>query len=63
MTDTIFEQVSHALKAFADAPLKKGAANLLNALGYKSSRTADVGSVEKFLKHFSQGKEKALTEK
>ena len=63
MTDTTLERVSQALKEFADAPLKEGASRLLNALGYRSRRTADVGSVAAFLKHFSKGKDRELTKK
>jgi len=38
------EQVQAALKTFADTSVHKAAMNLLNALGYASEKTADLGS-------------------
>lgn len=38
------EQVQAALKAFTDAPIEKAATQLLNALGYTSEKTADLGN-------------------
>ena len=44
------DALNNALLGLADAPLGKGAATLLNSLGYKSDRTAKVGSVANFFK-------------
>lgn len=38
------QAIQTALKAFADTPLKKAAVGLLNALGYASEKTADLGN-------------------
>lgn len=38
------EQVQTALNAFADTPTSQAATNLLNALGYTSEKSADLGS-------------------
>ncbi len=38
------EQVQAALKTFADTSIHKAATILLNALGYASEKTADLGS-------------------
>lgn len=38
------EQVQAALKAFADKPMGQAATQLLNALGYASEKTADLGN-------------------
>ena len=38
------EQVQVALKAFADTPMAKAATQLLDALGYTSEKTADLGN-------------------
>ena len=38
------EQVQAALKTFADTSVHKAATNLINALGYASEKTADLGS-------------------
>ena len=40
------EELSAALAAFADGPLREGAAGLFGALGYRSERTGDFGSAE-----------------
>ena len=46
------EAIGKALRGFADAPLREGAAAVLNALGYASERTADAGSVAEFLDRY-----------
>ena len=43
------QAVANALRSFADAALGNAAAALLNALGYESDRTAEVGTVAEFL--------------
>ena len=55
------EAIGKALLGFADAPLREGAAAVLNALGYASERTADAGSVAEFLDRQEAGSR--LTEK
>ena len=55
------EAIGKALLGFADAPLREGAAAVLNALGYASERTADAGSVAEFLDRYETGSR--LTEK
>ena len=55
------EAIGKALLGFADAPLRQGAAAVLNALGYESERTADAGSVAEFLDRYEAGSR--LTEK
>ena len=49
------EAIGKALLGFADAPLREGAAAVLNALGYASERTADAGSVAEFLDRYEAG--------
>ena len=55
------EAIGKALLGFADAPLREGAAAVLNALGYASERTADAGNVAEFLDRYEAGSR--LTEK
>ena len=55
------EAIGKALLGFVDAPLREGAAVVLNALGYASERTADAGSVAEFLDRYEAGSR--LTEK
>ncbi|MCY4543500.1 MAG: Eco57I restriction-modification methylase domain-containing protein, partial [Rhodobacteraceae bacterium] len=56
MTDTLAQAISDALGGFTtNAPLRDSAKGLLNALGYESQRTVDVGSVTGFLTHFANG--------
>ncbi len=51
------EQVQAALKAFADTSVQKTATNLLNALGYVSEKTTDLGNnVESLLGNIEQFK-------
>ena len=58
----ILDQLSEALSQFANKEsLQVGAENLLNVLGYSSSRTADVGSVNDFLEQFASDSQ--LTER
>ena len=47
------EAVKRALSALPDAPLREGAAALLGALGYRSERAAEAGSVAEFLERFA----------
>ena len=62
MTDARFHALSEALgDLVAEAPLRIGAEELLNALGYVSQRTTDAGSVEDFLERFAPDNE--LTER
>ncbi len=62
MTDTPIHSLHSALVDLAGPnPLRAGAAELLNILGYRSDRTADAGSVEEFKKRFATDSE--LTEK
>ena len=44
--------VKDALSNFADAPLANAAKALLNALGYESERTGEVGTVAEFLERY-----------
>ena len=44
--------VKDALGNFADAPLGNAAKALLNALGYESERTGEVGTVAEFLERY-----------
>ena len=46
------EAVKDALSNFADAPLANAAKALLNALGYESERTGEVGTVAEFLERY-----------
>ena len=53
MSDNIRLRVSKALSALAgESPLHISAHQLLKTLGYESSRTADVGSVDEFIESF-----------
>ena len=62
MADMLNQEVASALGDLVpDAPLRAGAAALLETLGYRSERTADVGGVEGLLALLEE--EKALTEK
>lgn len=48
------EKVSNALAAFNDAPLSSAANELLDAIGYRSDKTADLGATpQAFLKNIS----------
>ena len=55
------QAVADALQGFADAPLASAARALLNALGYESNRTAEVGTVLEFLDRYNASDE--LTER
>ena len=55
------QEVSQALRGFADAPLREGAKAVLNSLGYWSDRTAEAGSVAEFLQRYEA--ESRLTER
>lgn len=50
MTEDLRREIGDALSGLAaDTPLRAGTAALLDALGYHSERTLEVGSVEEFL--------------
>ena len=55
------QEVSQALRGFADAPLREGAKAVLNSLGYWSDRTAEAGGVAEFLQRYEA--ESRLTER
>ena len=51
MTETRPQAVSTALRSLiGELPLRDGAMGLLNALGYRSRRTQEAGTVEEFLR-------------
>ena len=54
MAESLAHSLCSALAGLSGtAPLRSGAAGLLNVLGYKSERTADAGSVKGFLERFA----------
>ena len=65
MADSLNSELTGALSALAGgAPLRDGAAELLGALGYRSRRTADAGSVAEFLERLDSAKpDKPLTDR
>ena len=57
MADSLNHDLTGALSALAGGvPLRDGAAALLGALGYRSRRTADAGSVAEFLERLDSDK-------
>ena len=65
MADSLIRDLTKALSALAGgAPLRDGAAALLGALGYRSRRTADAGSVAEFLERLDSAKpDRPLTDR
>ena len=65
MADSLNRDLTGALSALAGgAPLRDGAAALLGALGYRSRRTADAGSVAEFLERLDSAKpDRPLTDR
>ena len=56
MSDSLKNELYRTLTDLSGAPLREGAASLLNALGYCSQRTAEAGSVGEFLERFMSAK-------
>ena len=50
--EQVREKLKQALSRFDSGPLRDGAEELLNTLGYRSERTTDAGSVDEFLDTF-----------
>ena len=64
MTLDLFHDLRSALSNLESAfPLRSGALNLLNVLGYSSKRTIDTGSVEDFLDLFANNSRSTLTDR
>ena len=65
MAESLNRDLTGALSALAGgAPLRDGAAALLGALGYRSRRTADAGSVAEFLERLDSAKpDRPLTDR
>ncbi len=65
MADPLIRDLTRALSALAGgAPLRDGATRLLGALGYRSRRTADAGSVAEFLERLDSAKpDRPLTDR
>ena len=65
MADSLNRDLTKALSALAGgAPLRDGATRLLGALGYRSRRTADAGSVAEFLERLDSAKpDRPLTDR